>query len=330
MDLPQVFIASSSEGLDAVKEVCRLLGQKLRKAADVKPWTRKFELSAAYIESLEKISEQSDFGVFVMTPDDFTISRKQGKPAPRDNVIFELGLFMGSLGRDRCFILKENKPDLKLPSDLLGVHGAGFQRTSGRSLKDVLKAPCELIAERIEALGPRYKLSRDMHASQIAIRRFCESLEGAWWERILSDDHSSALSFFRIETDPVINSVSLDGSSFNAEGRNLGNWKSVIGRVDRDQRQILYHWKGFHTLPEGANFPYHGFGEMEFDKPVKKGGLINRGKGKFWDVDEARPENTTAKSIQLKRIMTPKPIAVMTGGKEKAIQSLVKKTLRTW
>ena len=145
MKLPIVFIASSSEGVEVAKAVRALLLQELRDKAKVTPWTREFDLSATYIESLEKASQQADFAVLVVTPDDITTSRDKKKSAPRDNVVFELGLFMGCLGRERCFIVNEERSDLKLPTDLLGVHLATFRRLVGGELKDALDAPCNVI-----------------------------------------------------------------------------------------------------------------------------------------------------------------------------------------
>jgi CRP/FNR family transcriptional regulator, cyclic AMP receptor protein len=115
----KVFIASSSEGLNVAEKVQSLLLGELKRPADVKLWNRAFDLSATYIESLEKEMAHADFAILVLTPDDVTISRQRKTSAPRDNVIFELGLFMGRLGRARCFIIQEKTAGLKLPSDLL-------------------------------------------------------------------------------------------------------------------------------------------------------------------------------------------------------------------
>jgi hypothetical protein len=327
--LPTVFIASSSEGLEVAKTVRALLLQELREKAKVTPWTREFDLSATYIESLEKASQEADFAVLVVTPDDITISRDKKKSAPRDNVVFELGLFMGCLGRQRCFIVNEEKSDLKLPTDLLGVHLATFRRSAGQELRDALDAQCLLIGERIAKLGARYKFSKDVLGAQAAIRRFCESIEGAWWERITRED-PSPLSFFRIETDDVFNSVSLTGRSYDKEGRHAANWKSVIVRIDQDENKLLYHWRGWYLSPEIANVPFHGFGEMEFDKPLTPGDVVNRGGGKFWNVDEAHPENTIVKPIQLRCVQGDSAISTMTSGNEKAVRSLIKRTLLEW
>jgi Predicted nucleotide-binding protein containing TIR-like domain len=186
----KVFIASSSEGIDVATAVRRLLLSELDQIAEIESWTRAFELSATYIESLEEIADKSDFAVMVLTPDDVTTSRKKQKKAPRDNVIFELGLFMGRLGRDRCYLVQEDRPDLKLPSDLLGLKAATFKRPESGDLKAALDAKVALIAERISQLGVRNKLGPATDAAQRSLRIFCERLKGAWWERItIGDKH---------------------------------------------------------------------------------------------------------------------------------------------
>jgi hypothetical protein len=109
-------------------------------------------------------------------------------------VIFELGLFMGCLGRERCFIVNEEREDVKLPSNLLGIQSASFRRSADRGLV-ALDAPSLAIRNRILDLKTRYKLGRDIRKSQGELRRFCESIEGAWWERITRED-INVISFF--------------------------------------------------------------------------------------------------------------------------------------
>lgn len=152
---PRVFIASSSEGLDVAKAVRGLLLQELDGKGEISLWTGKFEFSSTYIESLETASRETDFAVLVLTPDDVTTSREAEKPAPRDNVVFELGLFVGTLGRDRCFLVHEQRADLKLPTDLLGVKAATFELSPNRDLKAALAAQCFSIGERITKLSSR-------------------------------------------------------------------------------------------------------------------------------------------------------------------------------
>lgn len=73
---------------------------------------------------IEKFVDHSDvgFAVVLLTPDDVgAVANAQAnlKPRARQNVILELGFFLGKLGRERvCTLYKE---DLELPSDYDGV-----------------------------------------------------------------------------------------------------------------------------------------------------------------------------------------------------------------
>ncbi|MBI2186149.1 MAG: nucleotide-binding protein [Acidobacteria bacterium] len=327
----KVFIASSSEGLDVTTAIRRSLLSELDQIAEVEPWTREFELSATYIESLEKIVAQADFAVLVLTPDDVTTSRKKEKLSPRDNVIFELGLFMGGLGRERCYLVQEDRPDLKLPSDLLGVKSATFKRPEDGDLKAPLDAKCALIAERIIKLGVRHKLSPDAGAAQAAMRAFFDRLKGAWWQRITMEG-THWLSFFQIELDDLYNSVQLRGSSYDAEGSPIAHWSSVVARVSKEERKIVYLWQGWY--PESSNFSpqdrFHGFGEMEFEVSREASDPIIRGQGRFWDVDETHPARTVVKVVQLRRVADKSDILAMTSGKDKDLRSVVVRTFPDW
>jgi CRP/FNR family transcriptional regulator, cyclic AMP receptor protein len=86
----------------------------------VQPWTSGvFGASNFPIDDLKRQLDESDFAVLVIGPD--VTSRGKRFLASRDNVIFELGLFMGALGRERTFIAQERGRDLKIPSDLFGL-----------------------------------------------------------------------------------------------------------------------------------------------------------------------------------------------------------------
>jgi hypothetical protein len=139
----------------------------------------------------------------------------------------------------------------------------------------------------------------------------------------------NAIGFFQIELDPLLNSVSLDGKAFTKDGIHLANWNSIFGRVELDENKVLYHWRGSHQLGN-PNVPFHGYGEMEFDKPKKIQDLISLGESKFWDVDEFHPEKTVQKLSKLKRIYDEDVISTLTGGNEKQIKQLVKRTLDKW
>ena len=118
MSTPTVFVGSSREGL----EIARAVQSQLRDDALISVWNEgAFGLSQGTLESLVAKLDRFDFAVLVITPDDVVASREITTQAPRDNVMFELGLFMGRLGRPRTFGVCADTPDLKLPSDLAGV-----------------------------------------------------------------------------------------------------------------------------------------------------------------------------------------------------------------
>jgi Predicted nucleotide-binding protein containing TIR-like domain len=125
---PTLFAGSSSESLD----VAYAAQKNLEDVAEVVVWTQGiFELSRSYLESLLEALEDTDFGLFIFGADDLIRIRDTEVPTARDNVVFELGLFTGRLGRDRTFILMpKSSVGFHLPTDLLGVSTATFQPPS--------------------------------------------------------------------------------------------------------------------------------------------------------------------------------------------------------
>ncbi len=116
---PKVFIGSSSEGLSAAKALLACLEEE---QVDAVLWKDAgFGLSTTPIESLEAILTDYSFGVFIFTKDDQVVFRNEEMNVPRDNVVFELGLWLGHWGRSNCAIVSEKGSDLKLPSDLSGL-----------------------------------------------------------------------------------------------------------------------------------------------------------------------------------------------------------------
>jgi predicted nucleotide-binding protein len=121
---PSVFIGSSTEGL-AVAEAIQV---NLDRACEVAVWSQGlFGLSSGTLETLVDRAQEFDFAALVLTPDDMIHSRKKDQQSPRDNVILELGLFIGVLGRKRTFVVFDRSADIKLPSDTAGVTLASYQ-----------------------------------------------------------------------------------------------------------------------------------------------------------------------------------------------------------
>lgn len=153
MSRPTIFIGSSSEG----KQVADTLHSLLETVADPIVWDQGvFNLSSGTLEALIQITGKTDFAVLVLTGDDIVSIRSETLDAPRDNVIFELGLCMGSLGRDRTFMLSEQSPTLKLPSDLAGITRATYGRRADGNLHAALTTAALQIKSQIKSLGPRH------------------------------------------------------------------------------------------------------------------------------------------------------------------------------
>ena len=115
---PLIFIGTTKEGLD----LGEALQQSLQHHFQVRLWPEDvFQPSSHPLTDLLNLRTKVDYAAFVLTADDVRRSRHKQSPVPRDNLIFELGLFMGALGADRVFAIapQGDRPDL--PSDLLGV-----------------------------------------------------------------------------------------------------------------------------------------------------------------------------------------------------------------
>jgi hypothetical protein len=147
-----MFIGSSAEGLP----VAEAIQINLDYACEVTIWSQGvFGLGQGTLEALVDRLDGFDFAALVLTPDDITISRDEELQSPRDNVLLELGLFIGALGRERTFIVYDRKTPMKLPSDLAGVTPATYEIHSSGNLQSSLGAATTLIKGTIENLGKR-------------------------------------------------------------------------------------------------------------------------------------------------------------------------------
>jgi predicted nucleotide-binding protein len=87
-----------------------------------------FDLGEHVLDGLVRKAKTVDFAILVLSPDDHVESRNAESQAPRDNVVFELGLFIGALGKDRTYMVHPDGVSLKLPSvivsSIFGPRGA--------------------------------------------------------------------------------------------------------------------------------------------------------------------------------------------------------------
>jgi predicted nucleotide-binding protein len=151
---PALFIGSSTEGAPIAKALQVLLDH----VCEVTVWHQGvFGLGQGTLESLINAVDEFDFAILALTADDLVISRDQELSAPRDNVLFELGLFMGGLGRYRTFLVYDRTARLKLPTDLTGVTAATFEPHTSGNFHSALGVAATKIEEQVARLGVRGK-----------------------------------------------------------------------------------------------------------------------------------------------------------------------------
>lgn len=151
MKITKVFIGSSSEGLPLAESVQSVLSHNANLLVNC--WSQGvFRVGNYPMEDLMEELHQTDFAVFVLSPDDYTVSRNTEYYTARDNILFELGLFMGFLGRERTFFIMPDGGDLpyKIPSDLFGLNSAKYRISSVKKGIDAALGPaCTQIKSKI-------------------------------------------------------------------------------------------------------------------------------------------------------------------------------------
>src|SRR6478609_508886 len=177
---PRIFLGSSGKQAKLVQALTRGLAE----VADVEPWTVVFNPGVSTLDRLVELTHEVDFAAFVFAQDDWTGNPSDpaaaGQASPRDNVVFEAGLFGGALGMRRTFIL--HATGAKLPSDLLGLTCVWYGETTAAEMRAVNQK----LRKAIEEGG---RVAR---------------IEGLWWQYSLTgrtQQEPSAVSLLRISRD---------------------------------------------------------------------------------------------------------------------------------
>src|SRR5215217_4255951 len=180
MDKPRIFLGSSGKQAKLLQALTR----GLEDVARVEPWTTSFNPGTTTLERLLELTHEVDFAAFVFARDDWTTNSQpaaeptgSGQDSPRDNVVFEAGLFGGALGMRRTFILHARGS--KLPSDLLGL-------TCVRYGDATAAAEIRVINQKLrQAIETEDRVAR---------------IEGSWWQFSLTERNArepSAVSLLR-------------------------------------------------------------------------------------------------------------------------------------
>lgn len=136
----KLFIGSSSEGKKIDEKLKAKIESENGDWIDCDIWDegKVFELNASALDALVKASRKYDYGILVATKDDLLKTRGSDHFVPRDNVMFEMGMFLGSLGLTRAFLLVEKQ--IKLPTDYNGITVPYFDDDIDGSLDNAIES----------------------------------------------------------------------------------------------------------------------------------------------------------------------------------------------
>jgi hypothetical protein len=247
---PRIFLGSSGKQAKLVQALTRGLAD----VADVEPWTTVFNPGVSTLDRLVELTHDVDFAAFVFAQDDWTSSPSDatasGQASPRDNVVFEAGLFGGALGMRRTFIL--HAKGAKLPTDLLGM-------TAVRYPDALTPAEMRTVNQKLrKAIEDEGRLTR---------------LEGDWWQHSITlrtEREPSAISLLRISRDRD-GAIEVSGRAWQEDGTLSSRYWSVASKEHRDPPSVFYYYHG--ERPRHPNAPQlEGTGEIRLESSDRASG----------------------------------------------------------
>lgn len=142
---PRIFIGSSTEGLEIANRIKTFFSPDY----ECFIWNDGiFQCNESFLDTLVKSASLFDFGFMVFSADDKSVVRDENFESPRDNILFEYGLFLGRVGLDRAFVIAENTA--KIPTDMLGITQTRYDVEINRQGKKVATNSLEVGLEKLK------------------------------------------------------------------------------------------------------------------------------------------------------------------------------------
>ena len=303
MDKPRIFLGSSGKQ----EKLLQALTRGLEGVAHVDPWTTSFNPGTTTLERLLELVHEVDFAAFVFARDDWTTTSPSASPrtgsrqaSPRDNVVFEAGLFGGALGMRRTFIIHANGS--KLPSDLLGLtcvrYGEAITASETRMINQKLR----------QAIENEGRMAR---------------IEGFWWQYSLTERaprEPSAVSLLQIlrNRDGALEVV---GQSWQEDGTLSAKYWSEAAKEKKEPSGVFYYWNGERPLHPNAPQLY-GTGEIRME-------TAERAAGYFTTRSDAHPKvNARTAGVYLRA--DAQDMSILNGGDDRRRAELIAERLRKW
>jgi hypothetical protein len=303
MDKPRIFLGSSGKQ----EKLLQALTRGLEDIAHVEPWTTSFNPGTTTLERLLELAHEVDFAAFVFARDDWTSTSLPASPppesaqaSPRDNVVFEAGLFGGALGMRRTFILHAS--GAKLPSDLLGLtcvrYGEPMTATEMRVVNQTLRKAIE-------------------HAGRVA------RIEGLWWQYSLTErttKEPSAISLLRISRDRD-GALELAGRSWQANGSLSARYWSEAVKERKEPASVFYYWRG--ERPMDPNAPQlDGTGEIRMESADRASG--------YWTTRADTRAKVNARTAGVFWRADPEDLSILDGRDDQRRAELLAERLSHW
>ena len=299
MEKPRIFLGSSGKQA----KVLQALTRGLEDIARVEPWTTSFNPGTTTLERLLELTREVDFAAFVFGQDDWTTNTPSVAPAPtpgqaspRDNVVFEAGLFGGVLGMRRTFILHASGS--KLPTDLLGLTSVRYDGSTSAEMKVV----CQKLRTAIENEG---RVTR---------------IEGMWWQFSLTQrtaEEPSAVSLLKISRDRR-GALGLTGRSWQEDGTLSARYWSEAVKEREDASGIFYYWKGERPLQPDAP-QLEGTGEIRLESADRASGYFT-----------TRADKKDARTAGVFLRADPDDMSILDGRDDRQRAELIAERLRQW
>jgi hypothetical protein len=303
MDKPRIFLGSSGKQAKLVQALTR----GLEDVAQVEPWTTSFNPGTTTLERLLELTHEVDFAAFIFARDDWTNlsppasdATESGQASPRDNVVFEAGLFGGVLGMRRTFILHASGS--KLPTDLLGLTCVRYGEATTAAEMRVVN---QKLRKAIESVG--------------SVAR----IEGLWWQFSVTERSArepSAVSLLRIARDRE-GMLEVSGRSWQEDGTLSARYWSEAAKEKRDPACVFYYWKG--ERPRHPNAPQlDGTGEIRIES-------ADRAAGYFITRSEANPE-VSARTSGVYLRADAEDMRILDGRDDQQRAELIAERLKHW
>lgn len=300
MGKPRIFLGSSGKQADLLEA----LTNGLANVAHVEAWTTVFNPGVGTLERLVELTREVDFAAFIFAQDDWTNvgapSNDSGQASPRDNVVFEAGLFGGVLGMRRTFILHAN--GAKLPTDLLGLTCV---RYDGATAESEVESICEKIRTAIENEG---------RAKQI---------EGLWWQFSLTErteQEPSALGILKVSRDRR-GALEVSGSGWRENGHLSTRYWSEAVKEKPESAGLIYFWKGERPFSADAA-RLEGSGEITLETAERASG--------YWTTRSDRDPALNVRTSGIYLRGDPDDLSILEGQDDSKRAELIAARMKRW